>query len=181
MRSSRSPKVIREAQLADDSEDYEGVTTVAAAEAEAKGKNVQQDTKATTPYSNQTIDKISGATAIRISLKTAGVILLSTILFTCCCTLFVRNKLMKLFNKIRGKKKKGKLIPIIAEDADVSKSYYIRKPRVKRKRAPSYEVVHAATQNTIPVELPEPEEPAPTGCYRCYKKKRKKSTKRQRR
>lgn len=71
----------------------------------------------------------------------------------------------------------SKLIAIGGEAEDVSQSYLIRKPRLKRKRAPSYELVHTATQNTaIPVSK-EPEEPPVTGCYKCYKKKRKKRPK----
>lgn len=69
-----------------------------------------------------------------------------------------------------------KLIPIGTED--ISRSYFVRKSHAKRKRPPSYELVHAATQNNIVAVPKEPEEPPPTGCYKCYKKKRKKSAKR---
>ncbi|XP_076666926.1 uncharacterized protein LOC143368265 [Andrena cerasifolii] len=178
MRGSKSPKVVREVSSTDDTEDYEGITTLAASLTTQKEADVQDNRN-----SNQTIDKISvtGSTTIRISLQTAGIVLLSTILLTCCCTLFIRNKITKLFNKIRGKTRKGKFVPIVAADAeDVSRSYYVRKPRAKRKRAPSYELVHTATQNAVPVVVKEPEEPPPTGCYRCYKKKRKKSARRSR-
>ncbi|KAF3421794.1 hypothetical protein E2986_09903 [Frieseomelitta varia] len=68
------------------------------------------------------------------------------------------------------------------EDArDVSRSYFVRKPRAKRKRPPSYEMVHTATENATVAAPPpkeEPEEPELPACYRCFKKKRKKSTRR---
>nr|XP_003707182.1 PREDICTED: uncharacterized protein LOC100878155 [Megachile rotundata] len=171
-KSSKPRKVIRNVQP-DDEEDYEDNQAVTPKPKEPKV------TKPITPYSNQTIDKISGQTAIRISLKTAGIILLSTISLTCFCTLFIRNRLANLFNKVRRKKKKSKLMPFETDNiADVSRSYYVRKPRLKRKRAPSYEMVHTATQNEVAPVPREPEEAAPTGCYKCYKKKRKKSAKR---
>ncbi|CAL7936060.1 unnamed protein product [Xylocopa violacea] len=175
MKSSKPPKVIRDVQAADDSEDYEGITTTAPT-SQTKAKDSQPDTKTDNQFPSEAIEKISGHTTFKISLRTAGIVLASTILLTCCCTLLIRNRLLNLFNKIRGKKKKGKFIPI-EDDVDISRSYIVRKPRIKRKRAPSYEMVHTATQNnTVPVAK-EPEEPQPS-CYKCYKKKRKKSTKR---
>ncbi|XP_029032218.1 uncharacterized protein LOC114871016 [Osmia bicornis bicornis] len=169
MKSSRAPKVIRNVEPTDYFEDYEGITVTT-----SKPKDLQV-TKTTNQYSNQTIEKISGQTTIKMSLRTVGIILVTIVLLTCCCTLFIRNRLAHLWNKIRGKKKKGKLIPIGTED--ISRSYFVRKPHTKRKR-PSYELVHAATQNNIVAVPKEPEEPPPTGCYKCYKKKRKKSAKR---
>ncbi|XP_076763852.1 uncharacterized protein LOC143431181 [Xylocopa sonorina] len=176
MKSSKPPKVIRDVQAADDSEDYEGVTT--AVPTQTKGKDSQPEHKTTdSQFPSEAIEKISGHTTFKVSLRTAGIVLASTILLTCCCTLFIRNRLFNLFNKIRGKKKKGKFIPI-EDDVDIARSYLVRKPRVKRKRAPSYELVHTATQNNTVAAPREPEEPQPTACYKCYRKKRKKSTKR---
>ncbi|XP_033183834.1 uncharacterized protein LOC117235201 [Bombus vosnesenskii] len=174
MKTSKSPKVIREAQ-ADDLDEYEGVATTATLK--------EKDSNTEPQLSEQMIQKISGRTTIKLSLHSAGIVLASIIVVSCLCTLLIRNRLMKLFDRIRGKKKKGKFIAIGDDIEDVSRSYFIRKPRIKRKRPPSYELVHTATQNSAPPpSVPqEPEEPEPMACYRCYKKKRKKSTKRPKR
>ncbi|XP_017755511.1 PREDICTED: uncharacterized protein LOC108547472 [Eufriesea mexicana] len=173
-KSSKSPKVIRDVQAAEDSDDYEGVV------ATAPPKPEEKDSKTYSKTQNQSSDKVIEKirhTAVNVSVQTAGIVIVLVILLTCCCTLFIRSKMANLLNRIRGKKKKGKLIAIGEEGDDVSKSYLIRKPRVKRKRAPSYEMVHTATQNTVVPVPKEPEEPPVTGCYKCYKKKRKKRAK----
>ncbi|CAK9834330.1 hypothetical protein ANTRET_LOCUS10876 [Anthophora retusa] len=179
MKTSKSPKVIRDVQAAEDSEDYEGVavtTTPKPKEDTKQEVKPKKDGKDGTLFSNQTIEAITGYT-INVSLKTAGIVLVSTILLSCCCTLLIRRRITNLFNKLWRKKKKGKFIAI-DDDRDVARSYLIRKPRIKRKRAPSYELVHTATQSNTVLVPQEPEEPAPTGCYKCYKKKRKKNTRR---
>ncbi|XP_043262257.1 uncharacterized protein LOC122403041 [Colletes gigas] len=183
MKSSKPPKVIRDVQSADDSEDEEGGVTTSTETIRSK------DVTASTQNTNQTIDKLSGSTSIRVSLQTAGIVMITTILLTCCCTLFIRYRLANLFNSIfrRNKKKKkktnklkgtvssiSKYVTIDTDDPeDVSRSYVVRKSRAKRKRAPSYELVDTGTQNTITVVPKEPEETPPTGCSKCYKKKRK--------
>ncbi|XP_076636868.1 uncharacterized protein LOC143349469 [Colletes latitarsis] len=177
MKSSKSPKVIRDVQSADDSEDEEGGVTTSTETIRSK------DVPASTQNSNQTIDKLSGSTSIRVSLQTAGIVMITTILLTCCCTLFIRYRIANLFHSIfrRNKKKKkktsklkGKYVTIDTDDPeDVSRGYVVRKSRAKRKRAPSYELIDTGTQNTITVVPKEPEEAPPTGCYKCYKKKRK--------
>ncbi|XP_076302811.1 uncharacterized protein LOC143221185 isoform X3 [Lasioglossum baleicum] len=175
MKTSKSPKVIREVQLAEDSEGDEGVATAAVPPTTPKGT----DANATTQNANQTINKFRaiGQKTFKVSLRTAGLVVASTILVTCCCTLFIRRSLANLWNKIfrRKKKKKGKLID---EGEVVSRSYFVRKPRAKKKRASSYELINTGTQGTMYIAPAEPEPPEPTGCYKCYKKKRKKSTRR---
>ncbi|XP_017885668.1 uncharacterized protein LOC108628341 isoform X2 [Ceratina calcarata] len=168
LRDGRKPLVVRQA---DESEDYEAEpTTAATASAKSKEENNQ--------FPSDAIKKIGGGTTLKVTLKTAGIVLASTVLLTCCCTLIIRNRLTKVLSKIRGKKKKNKLID---ETEDVARSYLIRRPRrIKRKRAPSYEMVHTATQNTLTLGAAEPvvEEPQPTpACFKCYKKKRKKTAK----
>ncbi|CAK9796747.1 hypothetical protein ANTQUA_LOCUS872 [Anthophora quadrimaculata] len=203
MKTSKSPKVIRDVQAAEDSEDYEGVavtTTPKPKEDTKQEVKPKKDDKDGTLFSNQTIEAITGnkypinfmiiptqstkyafrtftGYTINVSLKTAGIVLVSTILLSCCCTLLIRRRITNLFNKLRRKKKKGKFIAI-DDDRDVARSYLIRKPRIKRKRAPSYELVHTATQSNTVLVPQEPEEPPPTGCSKCYKKKRKKNTRR---
>ncbi|XP_054000704.1 uncharacterized protein LOC128888092 [Hylaeus anthracinus] len=172
MKSSKASKVARDVQSAEDSEEDPITTTISAQP--GKGKDTTVSTSST-KSSNQTIDRLSGYT-IKVSIKTGGIVLISTILLTCCCTLFIRHRIANVFNRIFGRskktksKKKGKYIAIDTDEP----GYYVRKARPKRKREPSYELVDMGTQNTIAVVPKEPEEPPPTGCYKCYKKKRKK-------
>ncbi|XP_076649841.1 uncharacterized protein LOC143357311 [Halictus rubicundus] len=175
MKTSKSPKVIRDVQLAEDSEDNEVIATATAPAITTKEKDV----KATTQNANQTIKKVSaiGQKTFKVSIRTAGLVIASTILLTCCCTLFIRRRLANLCSRIfrRKKKKKGKLID---DGEGVSRSYYIRKPRAKKKKVSSYELINTGTQGPMYIAPAEPEPPPPTGCYKCYKKKRKKSTRR---
>ncbi|CAD1478990.1 unnamed protein product, partial [Heterotrigona itama] len=172
-KTSKSPKVIRKVR-ADDSDDYEETATTAPTKKEKHSDTEQAQ------VSNQMIEKISGRTTIKLSLRNAGIVVASIILVTCLCTCLcsyiIRRRLTKMYEKIRGKKKKGKFI----EDTGVSRRYFARKPRAKRKRPPSYEMVHTATENATMVAPPpkEPEEPELPACYRCFKKKRKKSARR---
>ncbi|KAK1125259.1 hypothetical protein K0M31_005633 [Melipona bicolor] len=173
-KTSKSPKVIREVRT-DDPDDYEDTATTAPTKKEKDSDTDQNQ------FSDQMIEKISGRTTIKLSLHTAGIVVASIVLVTCLCTCLcsylIRRRLTKIYEKIRGKKKKGKFI----EDAgDVSRSYFVRKPRAKRKRPPSYEMVHTATENATVAAPPpkEPEEPELPACYRCFKKKRKKSRRR---
>ncbi|XP_015434059.1 PREDICTED: uncharacterized protein LOC107189891, partial [Dufourea novaeangliae] len=126
---------------------------------------------------------ITAQTFFKISLQTAGIVIVSTILLTCCCTLFIRNRFSNLCGRIfrRKKKKKGKVMAIKMGDAeDVSRSYVVRKPRATRKRKPSYELMNTATGNVVPVAPFESREPVPTGCCKCYKKRRKTRTRKSR-
>ncbi|XP_043524349.1 uncharacterized protein LOC122536226 isoform X1 [Frieseomelitta varia] len=193
-KTSKSPKVIREART-DDPDDYEETATTVPTKKEKDSDSGQAQ------LSDQMIEKISGRTTIKLSLHSAGIVVASIILVTCLCTCLcsyiVRRRLTKIYEKIRGKRKKGfillfrdsrvNLIDCLSiskfiEDArDVSRSYFVRKPRAKRKRPPSYEMVHTATENATVAAPPpkeEPEEPELPACYRCFKKKRKKSTRR---
>ncbi|XP_078037148.1 uncharacterized protein LOC144470150 [Augochlora pura] len=179
MKTSKSPKVVRDVQLAGDTEDEEGAATTTMPTVTTKAEDIKADNQT----ANKTLTKTSalGQKTLKISLRTAGLVVAFTILLTCCCTLFIRNRLANLWNKIfrRKKKKKGKLIAALEDDDEVSKSYFIRKSRVKKKKSPSYELINTGTQNTMLITPAETEpEPSPTNCYKCYKKKRKKSTRR---
>ncbi|XP_028520155.2 uncharacterized protein LOC107992843 [Apis cerana] len=162
MKTTNAPKVIRQVQPIGDYDEYQPPNTT------PKPKFPKQ------------IEKIR-LTTFTLSVQTATIIVISIILITCCCTLFIKKKFGHLFDRLRGKKKKGKLIMIEEEGGDISRSYFLRKPRRKRKRAPSYEMVHTATQNVAVPVTPAKEVEETTkspGCQRCFKKKRKRTAKR---
>ncbi|XP_031776161.1 uncharacterized protein LOC105737221 isoform X2 [Apis florea] len=161
MKTTNVPKVIRQVQPIGDYDEYQPPNTTPK------------------PKLPKEIEKIR-FTTFTLSVQTATIIVISIILVTCCCTLFIKKKFGHLFDRLRGKKKKGKLIMIEEEGGDISRSYFFRKPRRKRKRAPSYEMVHTATQNvTAPTTPKEAEETTKSpGCQRCFKKKRKRTAKR---
>ncbi|KZC04551.1 Globin [Dufourea novaeangliae] len=60
MKASKPPKVIRDVQAADDSEDYEGITTIAVQATKPKEKASPKPAKVDSKKSNETIDKIIG-------------------------------------------------------------------------------------------------------------------------
>ncbi|KAG7189404.1 hypothetical protein KM043_017110 [Ampulex compressa] len=181
---SASQKVVRAAQSVSEYDDYDGTTVPAGAKSQNKNTKDSGTQKDDAAQSNKTKAGIfsNGYTYVKLSLRTAGIIVLSTILLTCCCTLFIRSKLTKLCSGFRGKKKKSKFIPVDGDDerAVPRRGLSLKKSRKKRKRMPSYDMVHASTQDSATTEVREPEEPPPTGCYKCYKKKRKKAGKKSR-
>ncbi|XP_046819982.1 uncharacterized protein LOC124424655 [Vespa crabro] len=119
----------------------------------------------------------------KMPLQIVGIVVVITIILTCCCTLHLRKKLMALVNKVVGKKKKDRLSSLDVEKGKrESKSDLIGVKKIQKKET------KPVTQN---VTQPVPQlamttssiqaEPSPTGCCKCFKKKRKKTRKKHKR
>ncbi|XP_024881597.1 uncharacterized protein LOC112460899 [Temnothorax curvispinosus] len=113
-------------------------------------------------------DILSGRRPISLSLYVAGGIVIAIIICTCCCTLFVRNKCARIFNKLTGRRKKEKYFSDVEEGR--------KKLRKKRKRPVSPDLTYIPTEVTAPIIPREPERlenGSPTPCYKCYRKKKR--------
>ncbi|XP_029169535.1 uncharacterized protein LOC114939406 [Nylanderia fulva] len=124
-------------------------------------------------------DILSGRQPISLSLHVAGGIAVAIIILTCCCTLLVRHKCARIADKITGRRKKEKYPPDIEEGRGRKR---VKKWRKKKRRTISPELVQDQVEVTAPIisrEAERSENGSPTPCYKCFRKKKKRRSKRQ--
>ncbi|XP_077281880.1 uncharacterized protein LOC143908253 [Temnothorax americanus] len=125
--------------------------------------------------------RILGRRPISLSLYVAGGIVIAIIICTCCCTLFVRNKCARIFNKLMGRRKKESVKAIVISLRNTFRKYFSdveegrKKLRKKRKRPVSPDLTYIPTEVApiIPREPERLENGSPTPCYKCYRKKKR--------